>query len=72
MNYQDYLLGLLNGSQSVSNECIGMVLERLDKLENIAAIANQYIVAIWHGNEVSQADKLEELDDALSALEDTK
>jgi len=38
-----YLLGLLDGSHTVSNEGIGLVIERLEKLEVALKLAESFL-----------------------------
>lgn len=60
---KDYLLGLLDGSSSISHEGIGLVIQELNILRKVAEAAEK---ARWHLN----AYQLQEtgIDDALSEL----
>ena len=84
MNCKDYLLGLLDGSHTLSNEGIGLVLERLAVLERMANVGKDLVES-----SITQADILEDgsivptrcavnpevfdqFQDALAALEECK
>lgn len=60
MNHKQYLLDLLDGSQSLSQEGIGMVVERLERLEAVAEAAKRPRIAF---------DYTDQLEAALAALE---
>ena len=48
MNYKQYLLDLLDGSQSLSHEGIGMALDYISRLEAVA-VAAQDVSSLFTG-----------------------
>lgn len=60
MNHKEYLLGLLDGSHTLSHEGVGLVLERLAALERVADAV---------GSTMPYGTLSDEVCDALAALE---